>query len=62
MAIGFSGGHEIPHWWVSFFPMVGRQISPLVAIESPDRGFAGGQVSGVTLLKGERDDLGTARS
>ena len=22
-----TGGHEIPHWWASFLPMVGRQIS-----------------------------------
>ena len=31
-----------------------HQISPLVAIESPHRGWLG-QVSGVTPLKGERD-------
>ena len=32
-----------------------HRMSPLVAIESPHRGLAGGQVSGVTPLKGERD-------
>ena len=31
-----SGGHEIPHWWPSFLPAGGRQISPPVAIVSPE--------------------------
>jgi hypothetical protein len=53
-----AGGHEIPRWWPSFLPTGAHQISPWVAIKSPLRGLAGGQVIGVTPLKGERDDLG----
>lgn len=33
-----TSGHEIPHWWPSFLPAGGHQMSPLVAIESPHRG------------------------
>jgi hypothetical protein len=33
-----TGGHLIPHWWPSFLPAGGHQISPPVAIVSPQRG------------------------
>ena len=33
-----SGGHLIPHWWPSFLPAGGHQISPSVAIVSPQLG------------------------
>jgi hypothetical protein len=34
-----TGGHLIPHWWPSFLPAGGHQISPPVAIVSPQQGL-----------------------
>ena len=33
-----TGGHLIPHWWPSFLPTGGHQMSPPVAIVSPQQG------------------------
>jgi hypothetical protein len=41
MAIGFSplAAHGIPYLWPSFLPAGGHQMSPLVAIKSPEQGL-----------------------
>ena len=49
MAIGFSV------LAAAKFPAGSDRFSPWVTIKSPHRGLAGGQASGVTPLKGERD-------
>ena len=45
-----TGGHLIPHWWPSFLPAGGHQISPPVAIVSPQQGLGRVQVRGFTPL------------
>lgn len=49
-----TGGHLIPHWWPSFLPAGGHQISPPVAIVSPQQGVGSGSGEGLHPLAGGR--------
>ena len=49
-----TGGHLIPHWWPSFLPAGGHQISPPVAIVSPQQGVGLGSGEGLHPLAGGR--------